>query len=582
MSAPARCVIIAAGRGSRLADKASSKPLLEIRGKALIDRAIDAAREAGVTEFVVVTGYAGEALERHLAAKGAADGISIATVRNEEWEKPNGLSVLKAESLAGERFFLMMADHIIDPRILAGLGGQEIGEDEVFLAVDARIEDHPSVDLDDVTRVRAEDGRIAAIGKNIPDYNAFDTGVFLCTPALFAALAESRRRGDDSLSGGIRTLAERGKARTWKIGDLFWIDVDDEKAVRKAEEAVACGETERPPAARASRMSWKKTRFLLSGAGLFLFVYLFLRIGTATVLAQLARFGPWFLVIIAISLAWLFLQACAWYLVQKTHFRTVPLLRIFEAKIISDSLNALIPSANVGGDAARAFLIKRHAPLKECIPAVMVDKTLEFLGGILFLVTGFLLSLVFVELPGWMNAAAAACLGVTFLGIVVLVIFQLKGTLWTLRRVAKVIPAVGRFADKREDHIKDLDQNLRLVYRNLEPRTALAGVLHYLSRFVGVAEIYVILRVLGSSAHFMQAVFTATGVTIINTAFFLVPGHLGVMESGTVVILQSLGFTAALGLSLGVIRRIRKLATIAIGLVLFTLNKGKGGSPAKP
>ena len=578
MTVLARCVIIAAGRGSRLAGKAPSKPLLEIRGKALIDRAIDAARVAGVNEFVVVTGYAGEELERHLAAKSAADGISIKTVRNEEWEKPNGLSVLKAEGLAGERFFLTMADHVVDPRILEGLGGQEIGGDEIILAVDTRTEGNTTVDLDDVTRVRDEDGRIAAIGKNIPAYNAFDTGVFLCTPALFAALAESRRRGDDSLSGGIRTLAERGKARTWKIGDLFWIDVDDEKAVRRAEEAIACGEDEQAPAPRASRMSWKKTRFLLSGVGLLLFIYLFLRIGTATVLAQLARFGPWFLVIIGIALAWLFLQACAWYLVQKTHFRPVPLLRLFEAKIISDSLNALIPSASVGGDAARAFLIRRHAPLKECIPAVMVDKTLEFSAGVLFLITGFLLSLIFVELPGWMNAAAAVCLGATLLGIVILVVFQLKGTLWTLRRVAKVVPAVRRFIDKREVHIRDLDRNLQLVYRNLEPRTALAGVLHYASRFVGAAEIFVILRVLGSPADFMQALFTATGVSIINTAFFVVPGHLGVMESASVVIVQSLGFTAAMGLSLGVIRRIRKLATIAIGLVLFTLNKGKGGT----
>jgi len=164
----------------------------------------------------------------------------------------------------------------------------------------------------------------------------------------------------------------------------------------------------------------------------------------------------------------------------------------------------------------------------------------------------------------------------------VLVVFQLKGTLWTLRRVAKVIPAIGRFADKKEVHIRDLDRNLHLVYQNLEPRTALAGILHYAARFLGAAEIYVILRVLGSSADFMQALFTATGVTIINTAFFVVPGHLGVMESAHVVILRSLGFAAALGLSLGVIRRIRKLATIAIGLILFTLNKGKGGSPASP
>jgi 1L-myo-inositol 1-phosphate cytidylyltransferase len=576
MSGQTKCVIIAAGRGSRLADRAASKPLLEVAGKPLIDWAIDAARRAGVREFVVVTGYAGDELEKHLGSKAAAEGISITAVRNEEWEKENGLSVLKAKSLAGQRFFLMMADHIFDPRLLDGLGRRPIGEDEVILAVDPRVEGHPHVDLEDVTRVRDEDGRIAAIGKNIPVYNAFDTGVFLCTPALFAALEASQRRGDFSLSGGIRALAEKGKAGTWRIGDVFWIDVDDERALRKAEEAVASGLAGRPPAGRASRLSWKGIRVLLTGAGILLLAYLLLKVGTGTVLDHLARFGPWFLVIVGLAFAWIFLQACAWHLIQAAHFRPVPLLRLFRAKIISDSLNGLIPSASVGGDAARAFLIRRHVPLTEGIPGVLVDKTVEFSAGIFFLMTGFLLSLLFLDLPVWMNGAAVACLGVTVLGIVLLVVFQLKGVHWTLGRIAKVVPRVGRFVAKRESQVKGLDDNLRLVYTNLDPRTIAAAALHFFSRFLGVAEIYVILSVLGSQVSFIQAFFTATGVTIINTAFFAVPGHFGVMESAHVVILQSLGFSAALGLSLGVIRRVRKLVTIAVGLALFAFGREKG------
>jgi 1L-myo-inositol 1-phosphate cytidylyltransferase len=571
-----KCVIIAAGRGSRLADKAASKPLLEVAGKPLIDWAIDAARRAGVREFVVVTGYGGDEVEEHLRAKSGADGISVATVRNEEWEKENGLSVLKSRALAGGRFLLMMADHIFDPALLDGLRRQTIGEDEVILAVDRRLDGNPHVDLDDVTRVRDFDGRIAAIGKNISGYNAFDTGVFLCTAALFAALEASQGRGDYSLSGGMSLLAEKGKARTWTIGDLFWIDVDDERAVRKAEEAIASGLADRSPAVRPSRRSWRPARILLSGAGLLLLAYLLLRVGTVTVLEHMARFGPWFPVILVISFGWLFAQACAWYLVQTAHFRPVPLFRLFRTKIISDALNTLIPSANVGGDAVRAFLIKRHVPLTEGIPGVLVDKTIEYFASTLFLMTGFLLSLLFLHLPGWMNEAAAICLGVTLIGIALLVVFQLKGILWTLGRISKVFPRVQRFIDKRESHLKDLDANLHIVYSNFSPKTVAAAALHYAARVLGAAEVYVILRVLDADASFIQALFTSTGVTIINTAFFFVPGHFGVMESGHVLILQSLGFSAALGLSLGVIRRIRKLTTAGIGLLLFALRKDKG------
>lgn len=571
-----KCVIIAAGRGSRLAARAASKPLIEVAGKPLIDWVIDAARKVGVREFVVVTGYAGDTVEGHLRAKAEADGISIAAVRNEEWERENGLSVLKAKGLAGDRFLLLMADHLIEPRLLDGLCRRPLLENEVVLAVDRRTEGHPHIDIEDVTRVLDEDGRITAIGKNIPAYNAFDTGAFLCTPALFSALEDSQSRGDYTLSGGIRLMGEKGRAGTWTIGDAFWIDVDDEQALLKAEAAVASGSAARPPGAGPSASVWKKVRLALSGAGLVLLVYLLSRIGTKTLLEHLTRFGPWFLVIISLSFVWLFVQTLAWHLVQTVHFRPVPLLRLYRAKIISDTLNALIPSVSVGGDAARAFLIRRHTPLKEGIPGVLVDKTLDFSASVFFLMTGFLLSLVLLDMPGWMNTAAAICLGVTLSGLALLVVFQRKGVLWTLGKVSKLVPRIRGFLAGREGHVRDLDANLRALYTGFDPRTAAAAALHFAARLVGVLEVFVILRVLEVHASFIQALFMSTGVTIVNTAFFAVPGHFGIMESAHVVMAGSLGFSSALGLSLGIIRRIRKLATVAVGLLLFATRKDQG------
>jgi 1L-myo-inositol 1-phosphate cytidylyltransferase len=568
------CVIIAAGRGSRMAARAASKPLLEVGGKALIDRAVDAARATGIDRFVVVTGYAGEDVERHLRGKAEADGISIATVRNEEWEKENGLSVLKAKPLAGDRFLLIMSDHLFDPALLDGLRRRPIAGDEVILAVDGRRDGNPYIDLDDVTRVRVVDGRIAAIGKNIAEYDVFDTGAFLCTPALFEALETSQGRGDYSLSGGIRVLAERGKALAWDTGGLFWLDVDDEPALAKAEQAVVAGLAGPASAAGLAKgRTRRRFRLLLSGAGLFLLVFLVMKIGAGAIFDQLARFGPWFLFIVGLAFLWLFLQACAWSIIQAAHFHPVPLRRLFRTKIISDSLNTLLPSANIGGDAARAFLIKSHAPLKEGIPGVLVDKTIEAFAAALFLATGFLLGLTVVRLPSWMNVVAAICLAGTVAGIALFIVLQLKGALWTIDKVAKVFPRVRRLAAGREHHIRDLDENICTVYKHLDARTAAATALHYVARVLGAVEVYTIMKVLDAPLSAVQALFTSAGVTIINTAFFIVPGQFGVQESAHILVLRILGFSAALGLSLGVIRRIRKLATSAVGLVLYATHR---------
>ncbi len=236
-----KCVVIAAGRGSRFRETRESKPLTPVRDRPLIEWVIRGARQAGLDGFLVVTGYARDKLEPYLAKLGRDLNVPIASLYNDQWEKENGLSVYRARGLAGDKFCLLMSDHIFDPSILTRLLAQPLAGDETMLAVDSRLSGHPTVDLDDVTRVQVVDGRIARIGKGLDAYNAFDTGIFLATSALFRALEESQERGDSSLSGGLRVLVENRKARVMDIGDGFWIDVDDESALARAERLLAEG-----------------------------------------------------------------------------------------------------------------------------------------------------------------------------------------------------------------------------------------------------------------------------------------------------------------------------------------------------
>ena len=233
-----KCLIIAAGRGSRISSRGNSKPLIPLLGLALIERVILTAKKSGLTDFYVVTGYNGEKVRQYLDRFSQSRNINITHITNEEWENGNGISVLKAKKLLNENFILLMGDHIFDESMLARLKNERIADDEVMLAVDYNIEINRLVDVDDVTRVLVEDNRISDIGKNIKKYNAYDTGIFLCSPAIFSAIEESLDNDDSSLSGGIRVLAGKGKAKVFDIKDEYWIDVDDEKTHKLAEKKL--------------------------------------------------------------------------------------------------------------------------------------------------------------------------------------------------------------------------------------------------------------------------------------------------------------------------------------------------------
>ena len=230
-----QCLIVAAGKGLRLRQHGNSKPLVHLDGKPLIQHVIERAVKGGVNEFVVVTGYEASVLDAWLHNLSAEMGVPIRTVYNPDYEKPNGLSVFAAREEMASRFLLVMCDHLMSSEIVSEMVAETITDDEVMLGIDTRL-DNPFVDLEDVTRVLDDAGHIKAIGKEMEDYNAFDTGIFLASRALFDAMAESAREGNDfSISGGMMKLAGRGKALTHTIGDHVWIDVDSTEMYDLAE-----------------------------------------------------------------------------------------------------------------------------------------------------------------------------------------------------------------------------------------------------------------------------------------------------------------------------------------------------------
>ncbi len=219
-----KAVIIAAGNGSRLQgyQDGCPKPLLTVGGVHLLQRVILSAKKIGITEFVIVIGYQAARIRRTINRKKL--GVKITWVRNLDWRQPNGVSVLKARRHVYGKFLLFMSDHIFDYKILNKIKNVDLGNDGGLLCIDHNLTRIPN--LDDATKVRTENSRLINLDKSLADFNAIDTGIFVCTPDLFDALGQSQDTGDFSLSGGIRVLAQDGRMRTFDIGDSFWQDVD--------------------------------------------------------------------------------------------------------------------------------------------------------------------------------------------------------------------------------------------------------------------------------------------------------------------------------------------------------------------
>ncbi len=122
-----------------------------------------------------------------------------------------------------------MSDHLVSPAALARI--KDAAGDRNLLLTDDRIAE--VFDLDDATKVKAEDGLIVDIGKEIADYNALDCGIFRINARFFAALREQIAHGRESISDAVQVLV---RSRDMGIvefpADARWIDVDTPEAYR--------------------------------------------------------------------------------------------------------------------------------------------------------------------------------------------------------------------------------------------------------------------------------------------------------------------------------------------------------------
>src|ERR1700741_262403 len=228
-----QCLILAAGNGTRIRTISGSlpKPLVDFRGRPIIEHIVQRAHRAGIESFVIVVGYRSDLIRNWF--EGRSLGVSVTFVENPDYHKANGVSALKARNVIHENFLLLMADHLFEPETAETLIQQPLASGEGILAVDPNID--RVFDLDDATKVLRNGDRIVDIGKEIAHYDALDTGMFLCSPALFGRLESATKDGNCSLSDGMRQIANEPRLRPLEIGDAQWQDVDTPEALAYAE-----------------------------------------------------------------------------------------------------------------------------------------------------------------------------------------------------------------------------------------------------------------------------------------------------------------------------------------------------------
>jgi 1L-myo-inositol 1-phosphate cytidylyltransferase len=233
-NASSEAMILMAGSGSRLRSAGENclKPLLPLLERPLISYTLDTLAKAGIKTIYAVVGFERHALRAHVNPL-IPPNINVCWIDNPAWQKQNGISVLVAAPHVTAPFLLTMGDHLFEQSIV-DLLLREAKPDELNLAIDKKLDS--IFDLNDAMKVRMRGDRLITIGKDLKDYDAIDTGFFVCPRKFFDYLEKAKKNGDCSLADGVRLMAADGLVRGIDIGAAWWQDIDTPEMLACAEQ----------------------------------------------------------------------------------------------------------------------------------------------------------------------------------------------------------------------------------------------------------------------------------------------------------------------------------------------------------
>jgi putative membrane protein len=284
-----------------------------------------------------------------------------------------------------------------------------------------------------------------------------------------------------------------------------------------------------------------------------------------TVAAALKQAGWAAAVVIALRLVAVTLAGLTWWLLFPKRPRPQPSVCAL-LRIVREGANTLLPLAQIGGDVIAARLLTFwHIPGPLAAATVIVDVLAQAGTQFLFALVGFALLIAhgvggsFINDIAWALAAAALALTGFYVA-------QRQGGEKLLNALLR------RLARGREWQINGtfeaVFQRLHEVYARRRA-LALAVICHLGVWFIGAFEVWVGLHAMGYQPTYADAVAIESLAQAARGAAFAVPGGVGVLEGGLVVLCSLFGVPAHSALALSLIKRSADIMVGVPGLVAW-------------
>jgi Lysylphosphatidylglycerol synthase TM region len=302
--------------------------------------------------------------------------------------------------------------------------------------------------------------------------------------------------------------------------------------------------------------------------GVALFAWYVEKVGLGEIWTGLGQVGWGFAVIIALGGLRFAMRAIAWNLCLEPPYG-LPFPAGFAAVVAGDAVGNLTPLGLFASEPAKAAFVSDRLPLGPAVTALAVENIFYTLSAAAMIAASTIALLLSFELPAPVRHAAWASLVAIGLGFVVTALLLWRQPALVRRVVSHLVPKTSRLQD-RVGQLHGLEAQIyTFVARRrgvLVPLVAAELMFHVL----GVLEVHVTWWLIQGAPPPIMTSFIFEGANrLVQVLFKFVPLRTGVDELTTGGFTQMLGFGAALGTTLAIVRKIRTIAWVLVGTSLL-------------
>ncbi len=313
-----------------------------------------------------------------------------------------------------------------------------------------------------------------------------------------------------------------------------------------------------------------QTVFILFG--IIILILLFRSFGAEKFLNDLKLLGWRFSIVVSLFLFNNIILSYAWKVLINHPVTGRIFRRLVLARIAGDSTGSINALGAVAGDPLKALFVRDNIPLQTAFASIVLDRTVHSLSNILLIMTGIIFSFFVLDLPGAIMTGFLTAI-IIFCIIIILILRKQKDGF--IEFVIKKLPEKlsSRFMNKeRLINIRKIDKEISAILtgkKNLR-RFFKSLVVRYISVLAtGTLEVYLIIKFTGIDITITNSMFAYIFTLFLTSVVFFMPANIGTSEASFSLALKFLGYDPALGLTVGIIQRLRKFIWSGIGMLIL-------------